>query len=306
MLPLLSERDGKFAQLFEKRIWQGLVEEHFLELDLGKLESTPKQLTLFLTGWIYPTNTSINVNLSQRTDLAYPKLPSLWVPDGKGSWKLAQGFMGFPGGKTKTMAVEIDPSVFPSGDYRVRVVTSAEIYWDDVFFTVDEPAAELNETPLELASAHLHYRGFSKELPREATTPQLFDYSQVSKAPIWAPMQGKFTRYGEVRELLTETDDCLVVLGSGDEMTLRFHAPKQPLPAGWKRDFLLYSVGWDKDCDMNTVYGTHTDPLPYNAMPSYPYPPDKPFPQDEKHNEYLRKWQTREQSFKGFWKMERQ
>src|SRR6185436_5207312 len=147
VLPLLAKRDGKFAQLFEKRIWQGLVEEHFLELDLGKLESTPKQLTLFLTGWIYPTNTSINVNLSQRTDLAYPKLPSLWVPDGKGSWKLAQGFMGFPVGKTKTMAVEIDPTVFPPGDYRVRVVTSAEIYWDDVFFTVNEPAAELNETP---------------------------------------------------------------------------------------------------------------------------------------------------------------
>jgi hypothetical protein len=306
VLPLLSERDAKFAQLFEKRIWQGLVEEHFLELDLGKLENTSKQLTLFLTGWIYPTNTSMNVNLSQRTDLAYPKLPSLWVPDGSGGWKLAQGFMGFPGGKTKTMAVEIDPSVFPPGDYRVRVVTSAEIYWDDVFFTVNEPAAELTETPLELASAHLHYRGFSKELPREASAPQLYDYSQVSKAPMWAPMQGKFTRYGDVRELLTETDDCLVVLGSGDEMTLRFHAPKQPLPAGWKRDFLLYSVGWDKDCDMNTVYGTHTDPLPYNAMPSYPYPPDKPFPQDEKHNEYLRKWQTREQSFKGFWKMERQ
>ena len=347
VLPLLAKRDGKFAQLFEKRIWQGLVEEHYLELDLGKLDralgaglptppspptaglpesrrdgdlrssvsagsgdprrteldSKPNHLTLFLTGWIYPTNTSINVNLSQRTDLAYPKLPSLWIPDGNGGWKLAQGFMGFPGGKTKTMAVEIDPSVFPPGDHRVRVVTSAEIYWDDAFFTVNEPAVELSETPLEIASADLHYRGFSLELPREASAPQLYDYSRVSTAPMWAPMQGKFTRYGDVRELLTETDDCMVVLGSGDEMTVRFHAPKKPLPAGWKRDFLLYSVGWDKDCDMNTIYGTHTDPLPYSAMPSYPYPPDQPFPQDAKHDEYLRTWQTREQSFKGFWKM---
>jgi FG-GAP-like repeat len=307
VLPLLAERDGRFVQLFEKRIWQGLVEEHYLELDLGDLLSLPKveginHLTLFLTGWIYPTNTSINVNLSQRTDLAYPKLPSLWIPDGSGGWKLAQGFMGFPGGKTKTMAVEIDPSVFPPGDFRVRVVTSAEIYWDDAFFTVNEPAAELSETPLELASAHLHYRGFSQELPRERSAPQLYDYSQVSKAPIWAPMQGKFTRYGEVRELLVETDDCMVILGSGDEMTVRFQAPQKSLPAGWKRDFLLYSVGWDKDCDMNTIYGTHTDPLPYNAMPSYPYPPDQPYPQDEKHDEYLRQWQTREQSFREFWK----
>ncbi|MCE9526718.1 MAG: VCBS repeat-containing protein [Planctomycetales bacterium] len=280
VLPLLAERDGKFAQLFAKQVWQGLVEEHYLELDLGKLESKPDHLTLFLTGWIFPTNTSINVNLSQTPDLAYPKLPSLWVPDGKGGWKLAQGFMGFPGGKTKTMAVDIDSAVFPPGDYRVRVVTSAEIYWDEAFFTVNEPAAELTETPLELASADLHYRGFSKEVPGERSSPQLFDYSQVNKAAIWAPMQGEFTRYGDVRELLTETDDCLVVLGSGDEMTVRFRAPTKPLPAGWKRDFLLYSVGWDKDCDMNTVYGTHTDPLPYNAMPSYPYPPDRPFPQD--------------------------
>ena len=29
---------------------------------------------------------------------------------------LAQGFMGFPGGKTKTIAVEIDPALFPLED----------------------------------------------------------------------------------------------------------------------------------------------------------------------------------------------
>ena len=300
VLPLLSQRDGNYAKLFDEKIWQGLVEEHYLELDLGKLDA-PQKLTLFLTGWIHPTNTSINVNLSQRPDLEYPKLPSLWVPDGSGDWKLAQGFMGFPGGKTKTIAVELDASVFPPGDYRVRVATSAEIYWDDVLFTVNEEAAEVTETPLDLVSADLHYRGFSKELPRRINAPQLYDYSQISTSPKWAPMGGKFTRFGDVLELLSETDDCMAVIGAGDEITLRFRAPERPLPAGWKRDFLLYSVGWDKDCDMNTIYGSTTDPLPYNAMPSYPYPPDQPFPQDEKHEAFLRKYQTREQSFKGFW-----
>ncbi len=308
VLPKIAKRDDDYVTLFENPIWQGLVDEHYLELHLGDLNPAdsaagpPKQVTLFLTGWIFPTNTSINVNLSQHPNLDYPQLPSVWVPDGQGDWKLARGFMGFPGGKTKTIAVELDAALFPANDYRVRIATSAEIYWDDVFFTVDEPASEVRETPLELVSADLHYRGFSTELPRRSDTPQLFDYSRVSTAAKWKPMRGMFTRYGDVRELLTENDDCLVVLGAGDEISVSFRAPQQPLPPGWKRDFILYSVGWDKDFDMNTLEGESSEPLPYNAMPSYPYPADQPFPDSPKHREYLEKYQNREQDLKRFWR----
>ena len=47
----------------------------------------------------------------------------------------------------------------------------------------------------------------------------------------------------------------MVIMGSGDEIRLRFSAAGlPPLPAGWKRDFLLLVDGWAKDADANTAF----------------------------------------------------
>jgi hypothetical protein len=307
VLSIVSQRDNDYFRGFDRHIMQGLVDEHFLELDLGQLEPAPRRVTLFLTGWIYPTNTSINVNLSQHPDLQYPRHPYVQVADGQGGWKEVQAFMGFPGGKTKVIAVELAGDVFTAGDYRLRIGTSAEIYWDDVFFTVDEEpivgkSPLVNEHQLPLVSADLHFRGFSRDLPRHPNAPLRFDYSVVSPEPKWPPMGGFFTRYGDVAPLLAAADDRMVVIGSGDEMTVRFRAPAEEPPPGWKRDFILYSVGWDKDADLNTVYGQTAEPLPYNAMPSYPYPPDQWYPDTAENRHYLETYQTRQQPHRRFWR----
>ena len=84
-------------------------------------------------------------------------------------------------------------------------------------------------------------------------------------------MRGKFTRYGSVRELLLEGDDRMAVLAAGDAITVRFAVPERKPPDGWKRDFILHSIGWDKDADLNTIYGQTVEPLPFRAMKSYPY-----------------------------------
>ena len=308
VLATVSRRDDHYLRGFDRHVRQGLVDEHFLELDLGKFEFAPKTITLFLTGWIYPTNTSINVNLSQHPDLDYPRLPYVQVADGQGGWKEVQAFMGFPGGKTKTIAVELAGDVFEAEKHQLRICTSAEIYWDDVFFTVDEEpivgAAPhlILEQPLELVSADLHFRGWSAELPHPPHAPLRFDYQSVSAEPKWPPMGGHFTRFGDVAPLLASADDEMVVMGSGDEMTVRFRVPAEEPPAGWKRDFILYSVGWDKDADLNTVYGQTAEPLPYNAMPSYPYPPDQWYPETPRTRHYLQGYQTREQDHRRFWR----
>jgi hypothetical protein len=117
--------------------------------------------------------------------------------------------------------------------------------------------------------------------------------------PKWPSMLGRFTRYGDVLELLTARDDRLVVMSAGDEATLRFAGIDAP-PPGWKRDFLLYSVGWDKDANLQTVLGQSSEPLPFAAMSSYPWPPDEPTPEtaaasSAAYLEYLQKYQTRRQ-----------
>jgi hypothetical protein len=103
-----------------------------------------------------------------------------------------------------------------------------------------------------------------------------------------------YTRYGDVRELVTSIDDHLLVMGSGDEVILQFPSTGLPsVPSGWKRDFLLLVDGWAKDADANTAYSQSVEPLPFHKMSAYPYGKDEHFPDDAAHREYLRRYQTR-------------
>jgi tetratricopeptide (TPR) repeat protein len=293
VLPKIKARDEDFLQCFDRRFKQGLTEPHFLELDLGQLDN-PQDITLFLTGWIRPTDTSLNVAISQRPDLESTQPPSVHVPNAKGEWVKVQPYMGFPGGKTKTIAIDLS-DVFPTDDYRVRVATTMEIYWDDAFFTVDEKPVEVRTTEQPLLAADLHYRGFSKKVPHAGLGPGSYDYGQLDTHQQWPPMEGRLTTYGDVKELIDQTDNRQALLGAGDEMEVRFKATSTDLPVGWKRDFILHNVGWDKDADLNTVFGQTIDPLPFAGMVGYPDPNgptnQKPFAA-----------QTRQQPRAKFWR----
>ena len=115
-------------------------------------------------------------------------------------------------------------------------------------------------------------------------------------------MSGYFTRYGDVLPLLTARDDHLVVTGSGDEIRLAFAEPTTPIQDGWVRDFVLYSVGWDKDADLNTVYGDTVEPLPFEGMTVYAHRDGESRPVDPGYAQYLRDYQTRQRNPAGFLK----
>ncbi len=297
VLPLVAAEDGVFLPPSGRKLRQGLTEPSTLELDLGPLED-PSQLTLFLTGWTYPTTVSLNVALGRDPALGLPEPPSLAVPDGAGGWQTVLPMMGFPGGKTKTIAVDL-AGLVPADDPRVRITTSMEIAWDAVFFTSGEEPADLQITELRPLSADLHPRGFSRIEQSPGAGPERFDYDSVSTAAKWPPMHGAFTRFGDVRELLASRDDRLVVMAAGDEMTLRFAAPPIAQP-GWERDFVLASVGWDKDANLATAAGDTSEPLPYASMRSYPPAADDPPPDSAAYRAYLLEYQTRRQD-DAFW-----
>ena len=133
-----------------------------------------------------------------------------------------------------------------------------------------------------------------------------FEYEKVTTESIWPPMSGSFTRFGDVKELIAEADDMQVVLGAGDEMTVEFSTESPSLPSGWKRDFIIYNIGWDKDADLNTIHGQSVEPLPFRAMTKYPYEPDESFPSGPKHAEFLKRYQTRLQAPSLFWNQVRE
>ncbi len=271
VLPQIAARDENYTRLFDTKFYQGVTNEHFLELDLGEIDNS-RPIKLFLAGWVYPSDTSLNVALGQNAAAPKGRPPFLQALDDSGNWVTVDPSMGFPGGKTKTIVVDL-AGKFPGKSSKLRIVTSMELYWDHVFYTLGEdeaPITGLRVESLELTSADLHYRGYSNILPHPGNGPDHYDYAHVDPAPGWPAMQGRFTPYGGVLELLKREDDRLVVLGAGDELTLTFKQPDRDPPAGWKRDFFLRSVGYDKDADLNTIYGRSSEPYPTRKNPINP------------------------------------
>lgn len=302
VLPQVIARDGNYTKTFDKRIAQGYTEEHFLELDLGEF-SGAKRITLFLTGWMYPGSTSLRVQLSQNPNLPPSRPPAIFAPDAKGEWSEVCSYMGFPGGKTKTIVVDVS-DMFTNDDHRLRIVSTMELFWDEAFFTVDDEHVDVRQTALKLVRADVVDRGkvSARSWPESGNGPDQFHYDQPVIGEMWPAMDGLFTRFGDVLPLLTTRDDHLVVMGSGDEMRLSFAEPPEPLQPGWVRDFVIYTVGWDKDADQNTIYGECVEPLPFEAMTVYAHRDGESRPLDAAYVEYLRTYQTRRRNPSTFWK----
>lgn len=297
LLPALKEQDDVYAQAFSTRRVQGLTDEWTMEFDLGPQVSTDS-VRLFLTGWIFPTDTSLNLQIHQNPDLPPPMPPVIELRQADGSWKTVVPFFGFPSGKTKTMVVDLTDVVGPDHT-QFRLRSTMELYFDQVFFTAGEHEQPTNVQECRLIGADLHFRGFSRRryagsVFRDGYGPERYDYQRATTDPRWPTISGAFTRYGGVDELLRTADDRLAVLGPGDEMTLRFAAPDTPAPPSWTRSFVLRNIGWDKDADLNTVYGQSTEPYPCRGMSRYPFAESDALPDSDVYRQYRKDYQTRE------------
>ncbi len=94
--------------------------------------------------------------------------------------------------------------------------------------------------------------------------------------------------------MLRDHDDRFVIFGPGDVLTVKFEAQAlPPLPAGWKRSFVLRTWGYCKDASLFTAAGGTIEPLPFAAMRNYPPGPNEKYPSDTLHRDYLQRFNTR-------------
>jgi hypothetical protein len=287
----IARLDGRYLAGLSPTRYQGIVEPHELVLDLPEA-ARARRVLLYLTGWIFYSDTSIQVSLAQ-SKAPPPSPPALDVPDGRGGWKVVIPAMGYPIGKTKTIPVDLS-DVLDRRDPRVRIRTNLAIFWDRIAYTMDEPPAPVRLTRAPLSSARLSFRGFSRMVRQSPDGPHVFMHDDVETAPRWADMAGLYTRPGDVRELLGAADDRYVVMKGGDAIRLEFDARALPeLPAGWTRDWLFVSDGWEKDADKNTVAGQTVEPLPFHGMDDARYGEPQPFPDDEAHRRFRADYLTR-------------
>jgi tetratricopeptide (TPR) repeat protein len=272
---IVSTLDGKAVSSFGRGQFQGLTRDHYLEVDLG--DDVPKSGPLYLVaqGSIHDTESSVNVAITQGSRWHAHGM-SVEVPDGHGGWITAQDNLGFPAGRKKTVLFNLTNIFRPGTPRRVRLRTNLEIYWDAIHWAQGAPDTQLKETTLDPATADLHYRGYSvMNMPVGARAPEVPDYNQIEGTKQhWRDLIGYYTRYGDIRELLTKIDDRYVIVNSGDEMSLRF-AEQPPPPAGWVRDFVIKGDGWIKDGDYNSTFSKTVLPLPYHAKNEYSTRPGK-------------------------------
>ncbi len=288
VLAQVAKQDRRYVDTFE-RTFRNRAELHSLTLDFPALRNRNDAM-LFLTGWVDWADASTIVAASQNRAI---QPPYLQVKDARGEWRTVIADLGLPGGRPRTMAADLSGK-FLSASREVRIVTNVCLYWDEVFAVTDvsAPDAVLGEMPL--ATSELRFRGFSKNHTHpERTEPESFEYARVRPTSMWDPTPGDYTAYGSVDEWIEWIDDRYVILGAGDELTLRFSAADEPLPPGWRRDFLLFVDGWAKEHEANTAFGDSVKPLPFHKMTSYPYGPDEHYPDGPLHREYLENYVNR-------------
>ncbi len=271
---IVRDFDNRYLDTFGRGQYQGVTRDHYVEVDLGEDVPASGPLYLIAKGWLHPSDSSINVAISQGTHEQARAL-SLEVPDGHGEWVVANSNLGFPAGRKKICLFDLTHVFRPGTAHKIRLRTNLEVYWDSVEWAQGIPNSSFKITRLTAAMADLHYRGYSQVHQNNSSSPELPDYNHLSgtRQP-WRDLEGYYTRYGDVRELLAKVDDRYVIMNAGDEMSFRFSAPPDP-QSGWVRDYIIAGDGWIKDGDYNSTYSKTVLPLPYHARRNYDIAPRK-------------------------------
>jgi tetratricopeptide (TPR) repeat protein len=275
---------------FELESFNGFAKPHSLELNLGR-SYRGGPLWLLLHGEIeYFTATGMYA--ADQADI-HAIAPYVEAQNTNGKWIKVVDDMGFPAGGARTMTADLTGKL-PVGTQRIRITTNLQIYWDKILISRTPQNQKVRLTSVPLIRADLRFHGFPLKIEGNPPGNVKYVYEKASATGPYTRPVGAYTRYGDVRSLLTAFDDRLVVFGAGDEVALDFDSADLPLPPkGWVRDYFFAANGYEKDMDFYAAQGDTVDPLPFRSMGTYPYSKEKSFPLDDAHMNDLLEYNTR-------------
>jgi Tfp pilus assembly protein PilF len=285
----IRKLDADYLNTFGVGQYQGLTRDHWVELELP--DDAPRAGPVYLIGdgFLHPWDDTITMARSQGSSPA-PRDLSIEVPDRAGHWVTARSHLGIPAGRLKTVVFDLTGIFLPGSPRKLRLRTNMEVYWDRLAWAAGLPNEQVKTERLSLSHAELGYRGFSLLTQAGPSSPELANYDIVARTgPQWRNLEGYYTRYGDVRELLERVDDRIVIVSSGDELRMRFPAEDPPV-AGWARDYVFIGDGWMKEGDYNFQFSKTVLPLPYHAMKHYTSPL-LPIEQDKGYQLHPSDWQ---------------
>lgn len=194
--------------------------------------------------------------------------------------------------------VDLTKLVFPTSDHRVRLVAATPTTYEYVALDANEALAHVSTLAVELplSSAELRHNGQVQPqqlAPGVWTHPDYHNVVPDDKAAKYVP--GAYTKYGDVTELVTVSDDRLAIFGVGDEVLLKFDTTKEgPVSAGMRRTYVFVLHNYFKDAS-NPLREYSVEPLPYVRMHAYPFDEarEEGYLADEGHAAYQRTYNTR-------------
>jgi hypothetical protein len=290
----MGKKDAKasLSTYDEKAAPHDLTADNFYELDFGAVKDA-SHAWIVIDGWKYKEDRHLAAGLAELR-------PRIEVRGVDGQWRTVLG-ISTPRGDKKPVAFDLSGVTWPEGVYRMRVYTGTHEggksmwYVDRVRLTEEAPMRPPT-TELALASADLRF-----------TRPPSLQDKGNNEHPLWSvddgkgeltPEQrtwGRFTRYGDIRELLSAPDDRMVVMRRGDAVEMRFDGIAKPAAGNeltllLETDLLFKPRTWLGE-KTHVRFTEEVDPMPYHGMGHYP--PRGQFPNDAARSSYIREWQTR-------------
>ncbi len=265
VLPIISKVDGNYATGTR---WQW----NNITLNLGDL-STAKEIKLVVDAKIvWPTTSAGGTNFMKYADQpgqTPSPPPFMEVKAANGSWIRVPDNRQFPlpDVTDQTFVVNLT-GLFSTNNYELRINTYQDIHFD--YIGVDTTSQQ----GTNIRDIYPTYANLQQEFPTNSNS------------------SGAFTRYGDALPLMQSADDKFVIGREGDSLALQFPVDNTPVPAGMVRDYFLVANCWFKGNGLSYMPFT-VNPLPFQAMTSFPYPSNETYPYDVSHREYLQTFNTR-------------
>ena len=242
----------------DKRFVGRLEDVHELTIEFGQvINPAGVDPVLVAEGWVeYPYSQTVFAAW-QASETYQPT--SLEARSTNGVWTMVYPGFGYPAGMPRTMVLPLGK--LPSDTNALRLSTNLEVYWDRLRIVYEETPPDVHREVSSPVHARLTKTGFPLRTTADQRRP---DYNYEIRQAFWDAryLDGEYTRLGPVDELLADSDDAIVIMGSGEEVHIEFQAPPDAPPAGWTRRLILEARGWAKDMDMYTRDGGQVGPLP--------------------------------------------
>ena len=173
-------------------------------------------------GCIRPTARSTSRSARARTRA--PRGLSLEVADARRPVPQVRAGLGFPAGKDKTVLIDLDRRL--SRDRARAACASRPTSRSSGIASAGRsavPTCASQPRRLTCCGRRLRYRGYSVDRRSRCRARRSARATPCAgTAPRWRDLEGYYTRFGDVRELLRGIDDRYVIMNAGDELALRF------------------------------------------------------------------------------------